>query len=174
MVFYILLQIQFIYQIGSPFDFFFPSVSVWVSYICLGICPFYLCCQIYWPKTFMTVRVTLWLSLRQNCLYLKKVFSRGPSITAGPAASWPQKSRSWGRLFLQFRCSFCVLTRQVWSAHKELGIPGCCAGVRLELWAAVTRPRLPSAACRHAGCPVQTEKRILVLPLGARRLVLLP
>ena len=46
-----------------------------------------------------------------------------------------------------------------------LTLQGVCAGVRLELWV-VTRPRLPSAACRHAGCPGQTEKRILVLPLG--------
>ena len=92
-----------------------------MSYICQGICPFHLCCQIYWPKTFRIVRVTLWLSLRQNRLYLKKLSSCGPSITAGPAASWPQNGGPWGHLFLQFRCSFCVLTRQVWYAYRAWG-----------------------------------------------------
>lgn len=47
-------------------------------------------------------------------------FNRGLPCCILASAQWVL-----GCLFLQFRCSFCALTRQVWSAHQELGIPGC-------------------------------------------------
>ena len=43
---------------------------------------------------------------RQNRLYLKKVFSCGPSIAACPAASWPQHSGSWGVSFSSLDAAF--------------------------------------------------------------------